>query len=77
MKSSLAISLLIFFSTLSVRSQEWKKIDSVDFKVAVDQVSIDRQGNIYISNVEGAIEKYDRNGILKRHFSSNKKSKSS
>jgi hypothetical protein len=77
LKSSLAISLLFFLSTLSVRSQEWKKIDSVDFKVAVDQVSIDRQGNIYISNVEGAIEKYDRNGILKRHFSSNKKSKSS
>lgn len=71
------IIVLLLLSTQTILGQEWTKIDSLSFKVKIDQVSLDRQGNIYTSNIEGAIEKYDRNGVLLRHFSSNKQSKPS
>jgi hypothetical protein len=76
LKYRLAI-YFVLISFFSVQAQEWKLIDSVNFHSTIDQVSIDRQANLYISTSEGAIEKYDRNGQLQRHFSSNKRSKPS
>lgn len=58
----------------AVSAQQWKKFASIEFEQNIEQVSIDRQGNIYLEVASGAIEKYDRNGVFQRHFSPNKKS---
>jgi hypothetical protein len=68
--------ILISFlcSSFVVNAQEWEKITSVDLKKNIEQVSIDRQGNLYMEVESGAIEKYNRDGVFQRHFSPNKKS---
>jgi hypothetical protein len=70
--SIILISLL--YSSFAVSAQEWTKITTVDLKKKIEQVSIDRQGNLYMEVESGAIEKYNRDGVFQRHFSPNKKS---
>lgn len=68
------ILISLLYSSFVASAQEWRKITTVDFKKNIEQVSIDRQGNLYIEVESGAIEKYNRNGVFQRHFSPNKKS---
>lgn len=68
------ILIFLVFSSFAVSAQVWEKITTVDLNQNIEQVSIDRQGNLYMEVESGAIEKYNRNGVFQRHFSPNKKS---
>ena len=68
------ILIFLVFSSFAVSAQVWEKITTVDLNQNMEQVSIDRQGNLYMVVESGAIEKYNRNGVFQRHFSPNKKS---
>ncbi|WP_339606562.1 hypothetical protein [uncultured Roseivirga sp.] len=73
MKHSITFILLIAIQSFAL-AQDWKKIESVKLENQVNQVSIDRQGNLYISSINGSIDKYDSNGVFQLHYSPTKKS---
>jgi len=73
LKHSITFILLIAIQSFAF-AQDWKKIESVKLENQVNQVSIDRQGNLYISSINGSIDKYDSNGVFQLHYSPPKKS---
>ena len=73
LKHSLIFLILIAFQNL-VSAQGWKKLESVTLKNSAHQVSIDRQGNLYASSLNGSIDKYNSNGVLQSHYSPTMKS---
>tara|TARA_R110001592_G_scaffold66469_1_gene204131 strand:+ start:18265 stop:19095 length:831 start_codon:yes stop_codon:yes gene_type:complete len=73
LKHSLIFLILIAFQNL-VSAQGWKRLESITLKNSAHQVSIDRQGNLYVSSLNGAIDKYNSNGVLQSHYSPTKKS---
>ena len=73
LKHSITFILLIAIQSFAL-AQDWKKIESVKVENQVNQVSIDRQGNLYISSANGSIDKYDSNGVFQSHYSPPKKS---
>tara|TARA_R100000005_G_C5002409_1_gene210035 strand:+ start:2994 stop:3824 length:831 start_codon:yes stop_codon:yes gene_type:complete len=73
LKHSITFILLIAIQSFAL-AQDWKKIESVKLENQVNQVSIDRQGNLYISSINGSIDKYDSNGVFQLHYSPTKKS---
>lgn len=73
LKPSLILIILVTLQNLAY-AQEWKKVDSIKLNNPANQVSIDRQGNLYVSSLNGSIDKYDSNGRLLYHFSPTKKS---
>ena len=73
LKLKFTLFILIFSHSLAY-TQDWKKLESVTLNNPANQVSIDRQGNLYVSSLNGSIDKYDSNGELQSHYSPTKRS---
>lgn len=73
LKLRLTLFILIICQLTSF-AQDWKRLESIKLNNPAHQISIDRQGNIYVSSLNGAIDKYDSNGELQAHYSPTKKS---
>ncbi|WP_132644080.1 hypothetical protein [Roseivirga ehrenbergii] len=73
MKLRLTLFILIICQ-LTAFAQDWKSLKSIKLNNLAHQVSIDRQGNLYVSSLNGAIDKYSINGELQSHYSPTKKS---
>ncbi|WP_323757674.1 hypothetical protein [Roseivirga sp.] len=73
MRLRLTLFTLIIFHSLGY-TQDWKKLESITLNNPAHQVSIDRQGNLYVSSLNGSIDKYDSNGELQSHYSPTKRS---
>ena len=56
-----------------VNGQTLKPIASTKLNNSANQVSIDRQGNLYVASSNGDIDRYDREGAFTKHFSPTKK----
>ncbi|WP_157716153.1 hypothetical protein [Roseivirga echinicomitans] len=73
MKLKLTLFILIFSHPLAY-TQDWKKLESVTLKNPANLVSIDRQSNLYVSSLNGSIDKYNSNGEFQSHYSPTKRS---
>ncbi|MGW8121243.1 hypothetical protein ACV07N_01190 [Roseivirga echinicomitans] len=73
MKLSIAFVILLAFQGHG-HAQAWKKIESIKLNNPANQVSIDRQGNLYVSTLNGSIDKYNASGSLQSHYSPSKRS---
>lgn len=76
MKASFCI-LFYLCTSISILGQELKAIGSFDIGYEPTTLSIDRQGNLYLANKDGAIDKLDQTGRVLYHFSPQKKGKPS
>ena len=73
LKHSLLITALVFISAFHLNAQALKPASSIKLQGNAHQVSIDRQGNIYVAASNGDIDRYDRQGLFSKHFSPTKK----
>ena len=65
--------LLLTVSCFSLNAQVLKPISSIKLKSNVNQVSIDRQGYIYVAASNGDVDRLDGDGTITKHFSPTKR----
>ena len=66
------ICTALVVKTYSLSGQTFQKVTSFPLKNTPTQVSIDRQGNFFIADKKGNIDKYSPNGKPLQHFSPQK-----
>ena len=69
MRAKIIIAICLLLSYLDIQGQELTQIASVALKHKAVQVSIDRQGQVYIASDNGDVDRYDAKGELAYHFS--------